>query len=157
MSISNFKRVHVKKSKRWCISVYEYLFLSLRTVQTLMKCRMMRHFIWVFTVLPISVCRYPEWKGVKSESFISYIVIIIIIFTALFTTTVFVPILSYVKLNFCCNEFNFKLNWYYCANTYDVVKNCVVIKSVVVKRVVLVVEVIVVVLKKHLNHTVEPV
>ena len=35
---------------------------------------------------------------------------------------------------FSCNEFNFKLNWYFCANTNDV-KNFAVIKSVVVKRV----------------------
>ena len=29
--------------------------------------------------------------------------------------------ISCVKLNFCCNEFKFKLNWYICANTIDVV------------------------------------
>ena len=53
--------------------------------------------------------------------------------SALFKTIVFVLQLFYAKLNFCCNEFNFKLNWYICAN--EVVKNFAVIKSVVVKRV----------------------
>ena len=38
-----------------------------------------------------------------------------------------------VKLNFCCNESKFKLNWYICANTIDVVKNFAVIKNVAVK------------------------
>ena len=37
-----------------------------------------------------------------------------------------------VKLNFCCNEFKFKLNWQGCANTIDV-KNFAVIKNVAVK------------------------
>ena len=45
------------------------------------------------------------------------------------------PQLFDVEQNFCCNEFNFKLNWYFCANTNDVVKNFAVIKSVIVKRV----------------------
>ena len=36
-------------------------------------------------------------------------------------------------MNFCCNEFNFKLNWYICTNTNDVVKNFAAIKSVGIK------------------------
>ena len=40
-----------------------------------------------------------------------------------FTTTVFVPKKFDLKLNFCCNELKFKLYWYICANTTDVVKN----------------------------------
>ena len=38
-----------------------------------------------------------------------------------------------LKLNFCCNEFRLKLNWYICANTIDVVKNFSVIKNVIIK------------------------
>ena len=34
-----------------------------------------------------------------------------------------------IKLNFCCNEFKSKLNWYICTNTIDVVKNFAVIMS----------------------------
>ena len=48
------------------------------------------------------------------------------------------PVHSYmeacIKLNFCCNELQFKLNWYNCANTNDVVRmNFSVIKSVRIK------------------------
>ena len=38
-----------------------------------------------------------------------------------------------VKLNFCCNGFKFKLNWYIWTNTIDVVKNFAVIKNVAIK------------------------
>ena len=38
-----------------------------------------------------------------------------------------------VKLNFCCYLFKFKLNWYICAKTIDVVKNFAVIKNVAIK------------------------
>ena len=38
-----------------------------------------------------------------------------------------------VKLNFCCNEFKSKVNWYICANTTDIVKNFAVIKNVTIK------------------------
>ena len=48
---------------------------------------------------------------------------------------VFFPKKFDVKQNFCCNEFNFKLNWKFCAKANDVVKNFAVIKNVVVKRV----------------------
>ena len=47
--------------------------------------------------------------------------------------TLFVPKEFDVKLNFCCNEFKFKLNWFICANTIDVVKNFAVIKNVAIK------------------------
>ena len=57
----------------------------------------------------------------------------ILIQSTLFTTTLFVPKKIDVKLNFCCNEFKFKLNWCICANTTDVVKNFAVIKNVAVK------------------------
>ena len=53
--------------------------------------------------------------------------------STLFSTTLFVPKEFEGKLNFCCNEFKFKLNWYICANTIDVVKNFAVIKNVAVK------------------------
>ena len=46
--------------------------------------------------------------------------------------TVFVPKYVDVKLNFCCNELKFKLNWYIYANTTDV-KSFAVIKSVSIK------------------------
>ena len=49
--------------------------------------------------------------------------------------TVFVLQLFYVKLNFSCNELNFKLSWYFCANTNEDIKNFAAIKSAVVKRV----------------------
>ena len=39
-----------KKSIKWCISVPEDCFYLKQTVKTLMKCRLMRHFNWVFTV-----------------------------------------------------------------------------------------------------------
>ena len=55
--------------------------------------------------------------------------------STLFKTTVFILQLFNVKLNFCCNDLNFKLNWYFCANTKEVVKNFAVIRSVAVKRV----------------------
>ena len=53
--------------------------------------------------------------------------------STLFTTTLFVPKNFDVKLNFCCNKFKFKLNWYIWANTIDVVKNFAVIKNVAIK------------------------
>ena len=34
-----------------------------------------------------------------------------------FKMTAFVPKYFDFKLNFCCNELKFKLNWYICANT----------------------------------------
>ena len=36
-------------------------------------------------------------------------------------------------MNFCCNEFKFKLNWYICANAIDAVKNFAVIECVTIK------------------------
>ena len=53
--------------------------------------------------------------------------------STLFTTTLFVPKQFDIKLNFYCNEFKFKLNWYICANTIDVEKNFAVIKNVALK------------------------
>ena len=53
--------------------------------------------------------------------------------STLFTTALFVPKYYDVKLNFCCNEFKFKLNWYIWANTTDVLKNFAVIKNVAIK------------------------
>ena len=50
LSILYFKGLPVKLSIKQCISVHEDCFYK-QTVQTLMKCRLMRHFIWVFTVL----------------------------------------------------------------------------------------------------------
>ena len=46
-------------SIKLCISISEDFFVSSKTVQTLMKYRLMRHFIWVFTLcqgtcLPVS-------------------------------------------------------------------------------------------------------
>ena len=58
---------------------------------------------------------------------------IVLVQSTLFTTTLFVPKLFDVKLNFFCNEFKFKLNKYICANTIDVVKSFAVIKNVAVK------------------------
>ena len=49
--------------------------------------------------------------------------------STLFTTTVFVPKMIDVELNVCCNDLKFKVNWYICANTTDVVKNFAVMKS----------------------------
>ena len=49
--------------------------------------------------------------------------------------TVFVPKQFDIKLNFCCIEIKFKLNWHICANTTGAVKNFDVIKSVSIKRV----------------------
>ena len=66
---------------------------------------------------------YTVWTGVISSSFQS----------TLFTMTLFVPKYFDVKLNFCCKEFKFKLNWYICANTIDVLKNFAVIKNVTIK------------------------
>ena len=47
--------------------------------------------------------------------------------------TLFFPKYFDVKLNFCCNEFKLKLNWYILANTIDVVKNFVAIKNVTLR------------------------
>ena len=47
----------------------------------------------------------------------------------IYNDTVYPQIID-IKLNFCCNEFKFKLNWYICN---DVVKNFAVIKSVAIK------------------------
>ena len=47
--------------------------------------------------------------------------------------TLFVPKYFDIKLNFCCKEFKFKLNWYIWANTIDVVENFAVIKNVAIK------------------------
>ena len=44
-------------------------FLSQKTVQTLMKCRILRHFIWVFTVLQsthLGVCSIQRVKYIES-------------------------------------------------------------------------------------------
>ena len=46
--------------------------------------------------------------------------------------TLFVPKQFDDKLNFCCNEFKFKLNRYICATTIDA-KNFAVIKNVAIK------------------------
>ena len=51
------------------------------------------------------------------------------------TMTVFVPKQFDIKLNSCCNEIKFELNWHICSNTTDAVKNFDVIKSVSIKRV----------------------
>ena len=43
---------------------------------------------------------------------------VFVIQSILFTTTMFVPNeFDIIKLNFCCNELKFKLNWCICANT----------------------------------------
>ena len=47
--------------------------------------------------------------------------------------TVFVHKYFDVKLNFCCNELKFKLNWYICANTTEILKTFTVKKSVSIK------------------------
>ena len=48
---------HVIIFKRFCISFFKYLFYLSKKMQTLMKCRIMLHFIWVFTV-----CQVPVWR-----------------------------------------------------------------------------------------------
>ena len=42
------------------------LFLSLQTVQTLMKCRIMRHFIGVFTIRQSTCLHVPRLKKAKA-------------------------------------------------------------------------------------------
>ena len=73
------------------------------------------------------------WNGIVWYGFIGEITTSTTDMSTLFTTTLFVPKLFGVKLNFCRNEFKFKLNCYICANTIDVVKNFAVIKNVAVK------------------------
>ena len=49
LSIIHFKGSQVGISQLWCISVLEDCFYLKQTVKTLMKCRFMLRFIWVFT------------------------------------------------------------------------------------------------------------
>ena len=39
-----------------------------------------------------------------------------------------------VKLDLCCNQFKYKLNWYICENTTDIIKNVALIKFVSIKK-----------------------
>ena len=50
--------------------------------------------------------------------------------STLFATSVFVFKMIDVELNVCGIDLKFKVNWYICAYTTDVVKNFAVIKSV---------------------------
>ena len=61
----------VENSKLQYISVQKIIFILANsvypdelqhTVQTMMKCRVMRHFIWVFTVAKAPTYGYPERK-----------------------------------------------------------------------------------------------
>ena len=63
-----FKGSQVKISKLWCIAATKICFYLWQTVKTLMKCRNMRHFIWVFTVCQSTCFLVSVIKIVKNDN-----------------------------------------------------------------------------------------
>ena len=67
LSILYFIGLWVKSSVKWWISVPEDCFNFAKTLQTLMKCRIMRYFNWVCTVCQNTYLGFSVYKGLKTK------------------------------------------------------------------------------------------